>query len=142
MKKFYTLSISALLLLVLFTGCSKDILRSYEYRILGSWRITDIDKRGFGSSYNLPFTDGIFTFDEDGRFTWEFNGRIYRGSWDIRRERSGDSEIKTLHITAVDFNTQDIRTEYFNEIVFTNTNRMKAYIYDGSRTYVYRFLRL
>jgi hypothetical protein len=141
MKKIYTYAAPLFFFFVL-AGCSKDFLRSYEYRIIGSWRITDIDRRGSGNSNNLPFTDGQFTFAEDGRFTWTNGGRTYQGSWDIRKERRGDDQVQSLHLTAVDFAGQDVRSEYFTEINFTNTNRLKAYIHDGRRTYIYRFLRL
>jgi hypothetical protein len=139
MKKFYTLSLFACCFL--FIGCSKDALKSYDKRILGSWRIIDLDKRGLGSSMSLPFTEGIFTFEENGRFTWDVSGRIYQGSWDLRREHNGDNGNRSLHLTAVDFSSQDVRSEYFNELQFTNTNRIRAVISDGSRSYVYRFLR-
>lgn len=141
MKKIYTYAAPLVFFFLFAAGCSKDFLRSYDYRIIGTWTITDIDRRGFGNSNNLPFTDGQFTFGEDGRFTWTTGGRTYQGSWDIRRDWNNDEETKSLHITAVDFAGQDVRSEYFNEIVFTNTNRLKAFINDSRRTYIYRFLR-
>lgn len=138
MKKIYTYAAPLIFFFLFAAGCSKDFLRSYEYRIIGTWRITDLDRRGSGNSNNLPFTEGEFTFAEDGRFTWTNGGRTYQGSWDIRR--SGDAQ--SLYLTAVDFNAQDVRTEYFTDITFTNTNRIRATIEDGRRRYVYRFLRL
>ncbi len=142
MKKIYTYAAPLIFFFLFAAGCSKDFLRSYEYRIIGTWRITDIDRRGPGNSNNLPFTEGEFTFAEDGRFTWTNGGRIYQGSWDIRNERHGDNQSRSLHLTAVDFAGQDVRAEHFTDIDFTNTNRLRAFIRDGRRTYVYRFLRL
>lgn len=142
MKKIYTYAAPLVFFFLFAAGCSKDFLRSYEYRIIGTWRITDIDRRGPGDSRNLPFTEGQFTFAEDGRFTWTNGGRTYQGNWDIRRNSTGDGQVQTLQITAIDFANQDVRTEYFTDLNFTNTNRLRACIHDGRRTYVYRFLRL
>jgi len=61
-KNIYTLSI--LLSLVLFSACSKDVLKKYDKRIIGTWRITDVNRVGLGGNTdNLPFTDGNFTFN-------------------------------------------------------------------------------
>ncbi len=87
MKKIYFLA-PGMFFLSFFTGCSKDFLRSYEHRIEGSWRLIDVDRTGIGgSTSNLPFRDGVFTFSENGEFEYINNvGEIYKGSWDIRRE--------------------------------------------------------
>jgi len=156
MKKIYSFAL-LLLLSFSFFNCSKDFLKPYEDRIIGSWRISDIDSRGWGSSRNLPFREGIFAFAEDGKLTYtNAAGRIYSGSWDIRKEynrgncqtddngnrQCDDKRVQKMQLTAVDFAAQEIKTEYFDDIDFTNTNRMKAYIYSGSRTYVYYFIRM
>ncbi len=156
MKKVYFLA-SGMLFLCFFTGCGKDFLRSYEHRIEGSWRLADIDRTGIGGSIsNFPFKDGLFTFSENGELAYINNaGETYKGSWDIRRDwirgncstdengnrECNDRNVKSLHITSVNFQTQDVRSEYFNEIVFTNTNRFKAFIHSGLHSYVFRFVR-
>ena len=156
MKKIYFLFVG-IFLIFLFTQCSKDFLKSYEHRIEGSWKLTDVDRRGIGGSTdNLPFKEGIFTFSENGELAYTNNtGETYKGSWDIRREtirgncntnengnrQCDDRTVKSLHITSVDFQTQDVRSEYFNEIIFTSTNHFKALIFDGWHTYVFRFVR-
>jgi hypothetical protein len=153
MKKIYFLAFISLLA----AGCSKDFLKQYEDRIEGTWRLTDVDRVGFGGSLNnLPFTGGQFTFREDGGLEYTSpSGTVYKGSWDIHREwRRGncstdedgnrdcdDRRVKTLSITAVDFTGQDIKSEYFHEMVFTGTDRFKAYIYSDFHTYVFRFRR-
>jgi hypothetical protein len=69
-------------------------------------------------------------------------GRQYRGSWNIRREWvQEDRRVNALLISAVEFNQQDVKTEYFDEIVFTSTNHFKAFIYSGFHTYVFHFRR-
>jgi hypothetical protein len=153
MKKLYPL----ILVCVLSTACSKDFLKSYEDRIEGTWRLVDVDRRGIGGSIdNLPFQDGEFVFSEGGGLKYTNNaGTVYQGSWDISREwrdngcytdnngnyNCDDREVKTLSIVAVDFATQQIRSENFEEMEFTGTNRFNAYIYSGLHTYVFRFRR-
>jgi hypothetical protein len=154
MKKIY----AAVLIPITFvfsSGCSKDIFKDYEDRIEGTWRLDDVDRLGFGGS-SLPFTEGRFVFSPGGKLMYtDRSGILYDGSWDIRRrtiqgnchtDNNGnrdchDRNVRTLQITAIDFQTRDGRTEHFDEIVFTSTNKFKAYIYLSSRTYVFRFRR-
>ena len=140
MKKQYTPILFFLVLL--FSGCSKDFLKSYDERIIGTWEIIDIDRYGFNGDDNLPFEeDDLVTFADDGSMTLQQSGSTYRGSWDIQRMQSGDENKKALHITAIDFTDQQVRSEYFNNIAFRNTNRFTAFINYNTRTYAYRFLR-
>ena len=155
MKKLY--SSTFILMGFLFLGCSKDFLKRYEDRIEGSWRLTDVDRIGLGgSTSSVSFRDGLFTFSDGGGMEYiNSSGQAYRGSWDIRRDwvrgrcytnenghnECNDRYVRSMNITAVNFITQDIRSEYFNEIIFTSTNRFKAYIYSGFRRYVFRFRR-
>lgn len=141
MRKVYTTSSIFLLLLFCFS-CSKDILKSYDKRVLGNWKINDIDKIGIGSSGGQPFSEnGLISFLDNGRLTYTYAGRTYQGSWDIRNEWREDKNVKSLQITAVDFSNQEVLTDFFNEIVFTGTNKFKGLIYSGSKTYVYHFSR-
>jgi hypothetical protein len=155
MKKIYSFTLCVLL--IVLAGCSKDFLKRYEKRIEGSWELVDVDRVGIGGGGSgSAFTEGIFTFSDDGRLQYTSgSGQVYQGSWDIRRDwvsgqcssddngntDCNDRNVKSLHLTAVDFTNQDVRSEFFNEIVFTGTNRFKAYIYSGFRTYVFRFRR-
>lgn len=153
MKKLYSLS-TLFVILISFTGCSKDILKPYDDRIEGVWELTDVNKVGWGST-NLNFTDGRFTFYGNGQVEYEDGyGGFYEGRWDIRTrsipdcyiDENGNSvcdgrSVRTLSINVTDFVTHDVRSEYFDEIVFTGTNRFKAYLYDGNRTYVFKFQR-
>jgi hypothetical protein len=154
MKKIYT-PLLIPVMLIFFTGCSKDIFNNYEDRIEGSWRLDDVDRIGTGSSF-LQFTEGRFIFTEPGKleYTDRFGG-LYQGSWEIRGhniqgectidengyQNCNDRNVRSLQITAIDFQTRDVKTEYFDEIVFTSSNRFKAYIYLGGGTYVFRFSR-
>lgn len=149
MKKLY-LSLLIFTTIIFLSACSKDIFKDYEDRIEGTWRLDDVDRIGIGTS-NVTFTEGRFTFIEPGRFEYTDRfGGFYEGSWDIRKQRirgncdNGDCDdrnVKSLSITAVDFQTRDLKTEYFDEIKFTGTNKFNAFIYLNSRTYVFRFRR-
>lgn len=98
MRKIYTL---LFLSAVLFTaGCSKDVLKSYDRRVIGTWKIIDVDRYGFNEPDALPFKEeDLFTFSDDGALTFQQGARVAQGSWDIVRERDGDSDKKRLHIT-------------------------------------------
>lgn len=153
MKKIYSFSL-LLFVTVLLAGCSKDILKPYDDRIEGSWELTDVDRIGWGSS-NIAFDGGRFTFYGSGRMNYEDGyGGFYEGDWNIRSrnipdcytDENGVSQcdnrnVRTLQIHVIDFTTHDTRSEYFDEMVFTGTNRFKAYIYDGPRTYIFKFSR-
>ena len=154
MKKIYT-AVLIPITIVFFSGCSKDIFKNYEDRIEGAWRLTDVDRIGFGSS-SLAFKEGKFIFNAAGNLEYtDPSGVLYQGSWNMRRhniagncntDNNGNSQcddrnVRSLQITAIDFQTRDVKTEYFDEIVFTSTNKFKAYIYLASRTYVFKFRR-
>ena len=155
MKKLYFLILLFPALLSL--GCSKDFLKRYEDRIEGTWQLTDVDRIGWGGSTSgLNFRDGLFTFTDNGGLEYvSTSGQVYQGSWDMRRDwvrdrcytnedgynECDDRYVRSMQVTAVDFTNQEIRSEYFDEIIFTSTNRFKAYIYTGSRSYVFRFKR-
>jgi hypothetical protein len=153
MKKIYSFVFISLLI----AGCSKDVLRSYEDRLVGTWNLADVDRRGIGGSLShLPFVTGKFVFEESGKLTYTSDAGIdYSGSWDISRrtvsngcttDENGNQDcseryIRRLHITAIDFNTQDVKTENFEEIEFRSSNHFKAFIRSGLHTYVFSFRR-
>ena len=141
MKKIYT-TVIASLLLILF-GCSKDFLKSYEHRIVGTWTITDVNRAGLGGNTgNLPFKQGTFSFNEDGSLTYtNLSGDVYHGSWDIRKKWTDEQRVQSLQVTAVDFANQHVLTEYYDDLNFTGTNHFKAKIMSGSHTFVTHFRR-
>lgn len=151
MKQRY-FSVITFLLLVLLSSCSKDFLKPYEERIEGSWSLIDVDRRGLnGSTGGLPFRDGTFIFSENGNLEYiSTAGETYQGSWNLRKRwmrgncNDGDCSdryVRSLQIHAINFTTQDVITEYFDEIKFTGTNKFRAFIFSGASTYVYRFSR-
>ena len=142
MKKIYTTSL--LISFLFFSGCSKDILKSYDERIIGDWKITDVNRVGFGGNIdNLPFKDGTFTFRGDGSLTYvNSNGAVYKGSWEIVKKWYDDQDVRrSLQITAVDFTNQNVLSEYYDDVNFTGTNRFKANIISNFHTYVTHFRR-
>lgn len=155
MKQFYSLSFSSLLLLFIFSSCSKDFLKPYDERIIGTWRIDEIDTRGIGSgSRTLPFNEGVLSFYEDGGLVYVRQGQTYQGSWDLRKinrttncttnngSNTCTERVQVLQLTAVDFAAQNVRTEYFDDIDFTGTDSFKGFIHSGAKTYVVKFVRL
>ena len=141
MNKIFTLSL--LTLFTLFTGCSKDILKSYETRIIGTWEITDVDRYGLGgSTSNLPFRDGTFTFQEDGTLTYvDANNNNFTGTWEIVKKVVDEERVQSLQVTAIDFTNQQVLSEYYDDLNFTGTDRFKANTHSGTHTYVTHFRR-
>jgi len=142
MKKIY--STSLLISLLFFSGCSKDILKSYDERIIGDWQITEVNRVGFGGNTdNLPFKDGTFTFKRDGSLTYtNSTGAVYKGSWEIVKKRYDEEDVRrSLQITAVDFTNQNFISEYYDDMNFTGTNHFKANIIKNFHTYVTHFRR-
>jgi hypothetical protein len=141
MKKIYLVSI--LFSVVVFSGCSKDFLKKYDKRIVGTWRITDVDRIGLGGNTdNLPFTNGTFTFNEGGSLIYVSSTNVtYQGSWDIVKKYIGDETVRSLQVTAVDYGTQQVLTEYYDDINFIATDHFKAQILSGFHTYMTHFRR-
>ena len=141
MKKVYITVIA--FSFIFFIRCSKDFLKSYEHRIVGTWTITDVNRVGLGgSTSNLPFKQGTFDFNNDGSLVYtNLSGAVYKGSWDIRKKWTDDKHVQSLQITAVDFVSQNVLTEYYDDINFTGTNHFKATINSGAHAYVTHFRR-
>ncbi|MEO8413681.1 MAG: hypothetical protein ABI472_08475 [Ginsengibacter sp.] len=140
MKRIYTAMVASVFI---FSGCSKDFLKSYDNRIVGIWSITDVNRIGFGgSTSDLPFTSGIFTFYDNGSLEYTNSANVlFKGSWDIVKKIQGDQHVKSLQITAIDFTNQQVFTQYYDEVNFTGTNHFKATINSGFHTYVTHFRR-
>jgi hypothetical protein len=141
------------LIIFLVTSCSKD----YQDRIIGTWYLVDVDKRGIGGNIaNQTFQDGTFTFRDDGSMTYTTPAGVsYEGGWDIDKEwRSGncntdddgysqcyDEEVMELFVSVTDPVSQHVKKERFDQIQFTSSNRFKAYIFSDFQTYVFIFRR-
>lgn len=141
MKRIYTISI--LFSIFLVYGCSKDFLKSYDNRIVGTWRISDVNRVGLGgNTSNLPFTSGTFTFYANGSLDYSNSVNVnFTGSWDIVKKVRDNETVRSLQITAVDFTNQQVLTQYYDDMNFTSTNHFKATINSNFHSYVTHFRR-
>jgi hypothetical protein len=142
MKKIYPLVI--VLALGLFAGCSKDFLKSYDKRIIGTWRISGVNRVGIGGGdfENLPFRDGFVTFHENGTLEYTTPANIqFKGTWDIVKKRRDDQTYRSLQITAIDFNSQVVLSQYYDDMNFTSTDHFKASIINNFSSFVTHFRR-
>ena len=141
MKKIYTISI--VLSFVVFLGCSKDFLKKYDKRIIGTWEIADVNRVGLGGNIdNLPFRDGTFIFNEDGSLQYiNTSGDVYEGHWDITKKIINEETLRSLEITAIDFTSQRVFTESYDDMNFVGTDHFKANINSGFHAYVTHFRR-
>jgi hypothetical protein len=133
-----------LLLLIFFSGCSKDFLKRYDNRIIGTWRIADVNRIGLGGdSDNLPFRAGNLTFNDDGSLVYvDQTGTTYQGHWDIVKKRLHQDDVqRTLQISVVNFGNQQLLTQYYDDMNFWGTDYFKATIQSGFHTYVTHFRR-
>lgn len=141
MKKIYTIGMVAFM--VIFCGCSKDFLKRYDKRIVGTWNISYVNVIGLGgSSSNLPFNNGTVTFLADGSLEY-FNSanRTFEGKWDIVKKTQGEQSVRSLQLSAVDYTSHQVLTQYYDDMQFTGTNHFKATINSNFHTFVTHFSR-
>ena len=140
MKSIYTVGI---LLSFVLVGCSKDFLKSYENRIMGTWRIVDVKRVGIGGNTdNLPFTSGTINFHENGTLEYVNSANIiYQGTWEIVKKTLNDQSIQSLQVTAIDFTNQQVLAEYYDDMNFRSTNHFSTNIVHNFHTYVTHFRR-
>lgn len=139
MKKIYFFAVATALL----TGCSKDFLKRYDDRIVGNWYISKVNRVGIGGDFgDLPFREGQFDFRGDGTLTYtdEF-GNVSSGSWDIQKRNVNSNVVRTFHITTVDFATQVVRAEFYDDMHFRGTDHFVAEVNNTFRTFVTHFRR-
>ncbi|NOT51089.1 MAG: hypothetical protein HOP10_07405 [Chitinophagaceae bacterium] len=127
-----------LLFVLLNISCSKE---SFDEKIVGTWNIVDVDRHGSGSDPgHLPFREGQFTFSSDGTLIYTKAGVTYNGTWNIQRKTFGDDSFQALEIMVIDFATQVVLSEYYDDINFSGgASRMKACIHEGRHSYTTHF---
>jgi hypothetical protein len=141
MKKLYFavtfLVVSALI------ACSKDFLKKYDERVIGTWRITDVDRRGLGGNIsNLPFQEGVFNFADGGTLTYTDAANVnYLGNWDIIKKTIDGQLRRGLEITVANHTTQVVLSEYYDDLNFSGTNHFKTTIFSGAHSYITHFRR-
>lgn len=101
----------------------------------GSYRIcTKSDK--------LPFYRGTFTFNDNGSLSYVNAANVnYQGKWEIVKRIIDEKTVRRLQISAIDFTTQQILTEYYDDMNFISTNHFNAKIISNFNTYVTHFHR-
>jgi len=141
MKSIYTLCL--FISIFILYSCSKDFLKSYDKRIIGTWRISDVNRVGFGGNISdLPFTNGNFTFYANGSLEYVNSANVlFKGSWDIVKKTRDDETVRSLQINAVDFTNQQVLSQYYDDMNFTSTNHFKATIYSNTHSFVTHFRR-
>ena len=108
----------------------------------GTWELYDVNSFGLGSGYRPAFNSGRFVFEPNGDLTYtNNNGDVYQGSWDIRHDYQNDQQYQSLFITVIDFQNQDVISEYFDDMQFTGTDKFKAFINGGTRSFTCKFKR-
>jgi hypothetical protein len=139
MKKIYLLFLAA----IVFSSCSKDFLKPYDDRIVGTWRVSEVNRIGIGGdAADIAFRNGKFQFNGDGTLIYTDDaGNVSSGTWDIQKRNVNNDIIRTLQITAVDFNSQQVRAEFYDEMNFRSTNHFVAKINNTLRTFVTHFRR-
>ena len=133
----------ASLAILTLTACSKDFLKKYDDRIQGNWYISKVNRVGIGGNFDeLPFREGSFTFNGDGTLTYTDElGNVSNGSWDIQKRNINGEVIRTFQITTVDFNTQQVRAEFYDDMQFRSTDHFVATINTSFRSFVTHFRR-
>lgn len=141
MKKIYVLNV--FLFSFLLYSCSKDFLKSYDKRIVGTWRISDVNRIGLGgSTSDLPFTNGTFTFYANGSMDYlNSSNVVFKGSWDIVKKTKDEDRVRGLQITAVDFANQQVLSQYYDDMNFLSTDHFKTSINLNFHSYVTHFRR-
>ncbi len=149
MRKIYFIAFA--FVAILLSGCSKDFLKSYDRRIIGTWNLVDVDRRGIGGEANraiLAFTGGSFTFETSGKLNYtDNNGKLYTGSWNITRRTTqscsdcGTDTDRELSVSLINFDTQELVQEIFDDMRFTGTNRFRARVKFPFNSFVFFFHR-
>ena len=116
----HKISFTLLLLLLIVTGCSKDFLKRYDKRIIGTWQIDDINRFGIGGNTGqLPFVNGSFRFYENGKLDYtNAANEKFKGTWELSKKFKNEETVHSLQITAVDFNNQKVLSEYYDDMQF------------------------
>lgn len=139
MKKVYFVSFAFMLL----AGCSKDFLKRYDDRIVGDWYISKVTRFGVGGNFDdLPYREGQFSFKNDGSLTFtDDSGNVSNGTWDIQKRNINGEVIRTFQVNTVDFNSQVVRSEFYDDMQFRSTNHFVATINNSFRSFVTHFRR-
>lgn len=129
---------------VMLFGCTKHRLNKFNNRIVGDWKLVEVNTFGVGSS-RIVFNGGSFSFNEDNSLVYyDRNETVYTGSWDIEAytytEGDGDSETEFI-LTMDVYSNNDRKFDQFEIPSFGNANRFKAKVRHEFNTVTYVFER-
>jgi hypothetical protein len=139
-SKLYLLPL--LFFLIINTSCKKWLP---ENRIVGSWRLVDVEKKRLFSNESIltGYESGIFVFNDNGTTDYtDANGQM-TGTWTMRKRRGGGEgeDIQTVLIVHLhDFANNRLLDWYFDRVDFRNSGDKLFTFIDGvSYTYRYDF---
>lgn len=140
-SKLYLLPL--LFLFLISASCKKWLP---ENRIVGTWRLVDVEKRRLLNSENIltGYESGLFMFNDNGTTTYSDAAGQMTGQWSMRKRRSGaDDQIETVLVVNLhDFNNNRLLEWYFDRIDFRNSgDKLMAFVDGVSYTYRYDFRR-
>lgn len=141
-------SILLLLILILFSSCMKWLP---ENRIVGNWKLTDVEKRS--AFNNTPITsgyeNGVFIFHENGTAVFTDTSGTMNGNWNIRNEQQGyyekdgnrqNNNGNVLIVKMYNFSSNRVIEWHFDEVYFRSSGkRIQAFIRSPSLRYCYNF---
>jgi hypothetical protein len=131
-----------LFFLLISTSCKKWLP---ENRIVGNWRLVDVEKRRLFNNENIltGYESGIFVFNDNGTTTYTDAAGQMTGTWNMRKRRGGGDgdDIQTvLVINLHDFNNNRLLDWYFDRVDFRSSgDKLMAFIDGVSYTYRYDF---
>jgi hypothetical protein len=143
-SKLYLLSFT--LLVLVFTSCKKW---RAENRIIGTWRLVEVEKKRLFSNENLQtgYESGLFVFNENGSATFTDAAGVMSGTWSMRRLNDGfydsdnnwHSDGRTVFIVHLyDFSANRVIDWYFDRIDF-RWSAQKLFAYADGSAYTYRY---
>lgn len=130
MKKIYFFLIPVLFLMLL-TGC---LVINYQDKIAATWELTDVKLSKKDNPESMMFLNGVFRFYTSGSLEYkDRQGHIYSGTWKMKDQEihTGENSSRTdtnLFITLVDFNNHELKTEIFDDIIFSGPDKFRAYL--------------
>lgn len=122
-----------------------------ENRIVGTWRLVDVEKRRLLNSEELTtdYESGTFVFNNNGTAAFSDSAVQLDGTWSMRRERDGyydddgdwNSDGRTILVVRLyNFSANKVLDWYFDRIDFRSSgDKLIAFMDGASYTYRYDF---
>ncbi len=143
-------TVSLLFLSFTFSSCRKNLP---ENRIVGSWKLVDVERKRLFNSETITtgYESGTFTFFANGMASFTDAAGTLNGNWNMRKSRDGyydgngnwQTDERTVFIINVqDFPNNRVINLYFDRIDFRwSGDKLFAFIDGASYRYRYDFRR-